>query len=216
MLALCVAAPYQLGMTESIGLSRYRNTSPPVASTLGGVTIGLAHSRYLTVEALTLSLTNHTGEPVYLPAEGEPLPPIRDQYLHATPDGSSCLALETDVLSAHGWQILGGGCRWWVWSCGDADPGFPVPAVLAIAPGETARFTLYDPTDAYPLWSPGVYRIRIPYSQTPFQPPERWSRWQYPLVIPLSETLVTPPVSLTRAWWYPADYHRTPPKCAGS
>lgn len=214
ILVLCSVVSYPLGVTESIGMGLYRNTSPPAASTVAGVTIGLAHSRYLSVETLTLSLTNHTSAPMYLPTtEGGDTPPS-STYLRASPDGLSCLTLETDILSAHGWQAIGQGCRWWVWSCPhDANLGLPRAQALVIAPGETAKFTLYDPQEAYPLWSPGAYRFRIPSSQTPFQAPAKGSWWHYPLVIPHSVTLVTPPVTLTRAWWTPADYHYTGPPC---
>lgn len=208
LLVACAAASYAAGVVEGIGAIAYRNTSPPLASTTGGVTLALAHARYLTVETITLTLTNQSDAPIYVPATSTDAP--RSQYWSVSAP-YSCVALETEVLGAHGWRSLGRGCDW-SFSCpgGEARP-FPEGGTLVIQPYQTAVFPLYDAQFTYPLWSPGSYRFSVLFSRTPFQAPRFWPD---PIVTPKGESLTTAPVALTSAWWIPSWYHHTPPRCA--
>ena len=59
ILALCAGVFYTTGALENIAFNAYQNTSPPLVVTSDGVTLALAHSRYLTIEPIILTLTNH-------------------------------------------------------------------------------------------------------------------------------------------------------------
>lgn len=210
LLVACAAASYAAGVVEGIGAIAYRNTSPPLASTTGGVTLALAHARYLTVETITLTLTNQSDAPIYVPATSTDAP--RSQYVSVSnlPALYSCLAIETEVLGAHGWRTLGRGCDW-SWSCPSGEArALSEGATLIIQPYQTAVFPLYDGQSTYPTWQRGSYRFSVLFSRTPFQAPRFWPD---PIVIPQGELLVTAPVTLTSPWWIPSWYHHTPPRC---
>ncbi len=215
MLALCAGVSYTQGIVGDIAYLTYQNTSPPLTSTTNDVMLALAHSRFLTIEAITLILSNHARAPIYLPITSDFLPAngeyahATDEYVHATGVGNQCLAFETAVQSAQGWQSLGRGC-WSVVCSGGAVPPIPHPALLIIAPGESVAFALYDYQSSYPArWASGVYQFSALYTLTPFLPPRYWGQ---PLAIPNGVTLSIAPVTLTGAWWY-AQYHHSLPAC---
>lgn len=207
---LCVSASYaeyNVGNVESVGASLYQNTSVPASSTRDSVTLTATHSRYLSVETITLTVMNRSSASIYVPDISRYYP-LHTEY-SSTP--FSCLAIETEFLDSYGWRSLGRGCNW-SWACpGGALPSPPAPGVLMIAPGKAADFALYDGEATYSPWSPGVYRFDFLFTRTPLQASR--SDWPTPLAIPHSELLTTPPVTLTNAWWIPPQYHHTPPRC---
>jgi len=210
LLMLCVLASYASyngGLVESIGAGAYQNTSAPASLTRDGVTLSATHSRYVAVETITLTVTNRSSAPIYVPDISRYYP-LHTEY-SSTP--FSCLAIETEFLDSYGWRSLGRGCNW-SWTCpGGALRSLPAPGVLMIAPGQTVDFPLYDGEDSYPPWSPGAYRFDFLFTRTPLQASR--GDWPTPLAIPHSELLTTPPVTLTNAWWIPPQYHHTPPRC---
>jgi hypothetical protein len=209
-LALCASLSYSWGLVGNIAYTGYYNTSHPLLTTQAGVLLEVAHSHYVTLEAITLTLVNRSRAPIYLPALTANLYGA-DPYAHplAPPD---CTALETDIQRAQGWQVLGRGCNW-SWSCpGGEARAPPHPAVLILEPGETARFPVYAGQDTYPPWSSGTYRFSVLYSATAFVAPHTWG-WSYPLVIPHGVTQWSAPVTLTMTWGYPSSYHQTAPSC---
>lgn len=210
-LAVCATLAYSLGLVESIGFKAYVDSSPPLTSTTDAVTLGLAHSRYLTIESISLTLTNHSTQPIYLPAMGFQRP-ANDTYVLVQNGDNSCVAIAIDSLNAHGWQSLGRGCNGKVMCPGGMAMPRQVPDVLAIEPGETATFALYGGQDAYPLWKSGQYRVSVLYTRTPF-PPTRDAIWPDPPVIPHGVTLTSEPMTLAGAWWIPPWYHQSPPQC---
>ncbi|HET9112073.1 MAG TPA: hypothetical protein VFN78_14685 [Ktedonobacterales bacterium] len=218
LLIACSAVVYEQGIAASVGYSAYSNTSPPVASSAGGVTLRLAHSRYLTIETFTLSLTNQSGAPIYLPATGAAEASATATFRDLEPDidgtlsdyANLCLAIGSEVRNARGWQPRSQGCDWARRCPEGAPPPLQRPVMLVIAPGDTAEFPVYDGQRIYPPWSPGVYHFSALYTLKPFLAPG--DRKIAPEKIPGALTLTTPPVMLTSAWWYPSSYHqqRTP------
>lgn len=219
-LALCAGIPYAVDSVGRIGSGNYRNTSPPLAATQGGVSFTVEHSRYLTTETITLELINHSNQPIYLPGIKEngqrfpyppPIyPPSYARNVRSFDAYYACLAIETDYLGGRGWQALGTGCNW-SWDCGQGNPPLLVPITVELGPGQTGTFPLYDGQGAYPPWKSGAYRFSVVYTFTPLTPPR--STWPSRLTVPDGVSLSTPPVTLTSAWWYPPWYHQTPPYC---
>ena len=185
-------AAYALGIVAEVGYSANRNTSPPLAVSAGGVTLSVDHARYLILDTITVTLTNHSGAPIYLPEMG---------------DGSSfplCWFTGVEYQSADGWQGIANnnGC-WALPACPSGMArGYGVPAVGVVAAGQTVVLDSYDGHASYPPLAPGAYRFSMVYSPTPLH--AAWTSG-----IPDGVMLVTPLVTLTSAWWIPPWYHQT-------
>ncbi|HEV2457325.1 MAG TPA: hypothetical protein VGS80_03095, partial [Ktedonobacterales bacterium] len=183
LLALCAGASYALGIVEEIGYSGYRNTSPPLAVSAGGVTLASAHARYLILDTITVTLTNHSGAPIYVPE-------MAAGTVSGVPIGRMfCWHSDVEYQSANGWEALGGEC-WSPPACpSGTSPGTPEPAVGVVASGQTVVLDSYDGQESYPPLAPGAYRFSVAYSPTPFQAP-------LSTALPNGVTLTTPSVTL--------------------
>lgn len=207
---LCVLASYASyngGLVESIGAGAYQNTSAPLSATRDGVTISIPHSRYLTVETITLKLTNQSSTPIYMPGFNDDKP-SNGQYLSILKVSIryACRGIRTDFRGSGGQHSVGWGCYGLLGCPGGTPPLLVYPATLVIAPGQTVDFPLYDGEDSYPPWSPGAYQFSILFARTPFAAPQSW-----PLTIPQGEQLAIPSAMVTSAWWIPPHYHQTSP-----
>lgn len=195
ILALCAGIPYTL---QTIGLSHYRNTSPPLATTANGVTLALAHSRYLIIDTITVTLTNRSNAPIYVPGEGT-------ESMEGAQSGLRCWKSKVEYLSAHGWQAVGSGCGWSPPECfWGAARGPQYPTAGEVAPGQTIVLDSYSGDNSYPPLTPGSYRFSVVFSLTPIQQTR-------PPVSPKISTpvkLTTTSVTLMSAWWIPNGYHQ--------
>lgn len=211
ILALCGGLSYTSGEIGNLSNIGYHNASPPLMTTQAGVTLDLSHSRYVTLDSITLTLSNWSRAPIYLPMRGGGLHGS-EQYIHPinqyAPD---CAAIEAGAQRVRGWQNLAGGCDFGSPCPSGVAGAIPWPAVFILEPGESVQFPVYDGQSIYPLWSPGAYRFGVLYSTTAFVASQ--IRWAFPPVIPHGGVLWSAPVTLTAAWGYPPTYHQTAPRC---
>lgn len=208
VLMLCAVVADAVGFLEPFAASASWNTSPPLTATLDGVTLAAPHTRYLTLDAFTLTLTNQSSAPIYLPVtylggllEGGYVP-VTDG-----PASYGCLPIETEVREAQGWRSLGSGCHTQHDCPSGTAQASPPLGVLVIKPGQSAVFPIYDGEALYPPWSPGVYRFRVLFTQTPFQAVVR-SYLRTFQAMSHAVVLTSGPVTLTGAWWIPFWYHQ--------
>lgn len=188
-------ASYGWGLVETVAAGTNQNTSTPLSATRDGVTISIPHSRYLTVETITLKLTNQSQTPIYVPGFND-YKPSNGQYLSVLKVSIryACRGIRTDFRGSGGQHSVGWGC-YGLLGCPGGTPPLPVyPATLVIAPGQTVDFPLYDGEDSYPPWSPGAYQFSILFARTPFAAPQSW-----PLTIPQGEQLAIPSAMVTSA-----------------
>lgn len=203
MLALCAGIPYALGIVARIGFIHYRNTSPPLATTADGVTLSVAHSRYLILDTITVTLTNRSNTPIFVPGQGT-------ASMTGAPTHLQCWSSRVEHLSAHGWQTVGGSSCAISWSpplcpsTGGTPQGIPYPTEGVVAPGQTIILDTYDGQDSYPPLTPGAYRFSVVYAPTSTQPSSPQARRKS--VADLS--LMTSPVTVSSAWWIPPWYHQ--------
>jgi hypothetical protein len=183
---LALAFYYGWGGMEQNEFSAYQNTpntSPPVNAQAGGVILSVAHSHYLILDTIAVTLTNDSGAPIYLPK----LPM------------SDCWESQAEYQSAQGWQPNGAVCSGYSAVCaGGAAPALLLPTVDAVAPGASIILDSVDGNTIYPLLQAGAYRFSVTYSLTPTKNPQI-SQW----ASSTSVTLTAAPVTLSSAWWIP-------------
>jgi hypothetical protein len=204
-LALCAFAAYTLGPVQAVGFSTYQNTAPPLAASAGGVTLAVEHSRYLTLDTITVTLTNASGATIYVPD-------VEEMTVSGVSVGRICWLSSVEYQSAHGWQAVGG-CGLSAGYChgghGDAAPPLPTAGWGVVGPGETIILDNYVGQDSHPPLSPGAYRFGVGYSPTPSQHTPDLDILRALAGVSGSDVfwLQTPPVTLTSAWWIPPWYH---------
>jgi hypothetical protein len=197
VIAVLVITSYSLGVVEAVGFSIYQNISPPLSVKSRGVVLSVAHSHYLTLETIVVTLTNHSSAPIYLPE-------IVAVSMSGANNGMLCWESAVHYQSAGSWEAIESPCWTPVGCPGGTSQGYPEPgAVGAVAPGESIVLDSYDGDASYPPLSPGAYRFSVTYSPTPFQIQNPW-QW----VTANSVTLTTTAVTLSSAWWMPPWYHQ--------
>jgi hypothetical protein len=172
------------------------------------------NTRYRTLEAILMNLSNRSGAPIYLPilmlttGDQPGSVVVRGSVLANTHGANSgeCLGIDAQAQSAQGWRDLGEGCNG-IQSCpGGEARALPVPGILVVEPGATLFFSVYGGPTQYPPWPAGTYRFSVLYTAQAFTAPGKWPSL---LTIPRGVTQWTPPVTLTAAWGYPPSYHQT-------
>jgi hypothetical protein len=173
------------------------------------VTLTVDHSRYLTLDTITVTLTNASGAPIYVPD-------VEKVTMSGVSMGTVCWQSTVEYQSANGWQDIGG-CGWSAEYCHVAygPGGAPPPPLMhgpgwgVVAPGATIYLADYVGQDSHPPLSPGAYRFGVGYSPTPPQHTPDLDILRALAGVPGSGVvwLQTTSVTLTSAWWIPPWYH---------
>lgn len=126
------------------------NTSPAAVTTgPGPVTITADHTRYLSTDAIAVTVTNNRPRPIY-----------------AWDGNAYCSILKLEVLRAGTWSLSSAAACGCPWTCGAVHcHTVRAPQLVTIAPGASYTATIQHNQDV--PFPDGVYRLTLLYATVP-------------------------------------------------